>query len=320
MSSKQRDNNDSIYSAIYSIYDTANRFSNINWMYNQYHSWNSLKILDSYKWSNSILSNFNIPPYNLWTNSLTNAMHTTTYFEHYSNLLGIISANSTFNVSDNTLSSWIDDIYRNIDWNTYPTFAQNLENVMTQINDEDIKIDNTEIEEKLKSDEGQKKSKSLIQKVLRGTLTDEDYKNNPFAIYMIRVIFWILATFGACLLGDFYQFVKESIKTNYYLQQEPPDQINYQNYRYITADVLNVRKQPSTEAEIMGTLKSLNIVQIIDEVPYWYKIEYIDLINDISIKGWIAKRYTERFPDEINEMMNVNVQENIPSTKNNVSS
>ena len=108
------------------------------------------------------------------------------------------------------------------------------------------------------------------------------------------------------MLGDFYLSAKESIKTNYHFQQETPAQINYQNYRYITTDVL---KQTPIEAEMMETLKSLNVVRIIDEVPYWYKVEYIDLTNDISIKGWVAKRYTERFPDEINKMINANIQE-----------
>ena len=60
---------------------------------------------------------------------------------------------------------------------------------MTQIEDEDIKVDDKEIEEELKSDKGQKKSKNIIQKVLRDTLIDEDYKNNPFVVYVIRVIF-----------------------------------------------------------------------------------------------------------------------------------
>ena len=71
--------------------------------------------------------------------------------------------------------------------------------------------------------------------------------------------------------------------------------MNNINLKIITADILNVREQPNSKSEVIYQLNSFDIVPVINEQPYWYEIKYIDLSDNQTKTGWIAKKYTKDY-------------------------
>ena len=77
------------------------------------------------------------------------------------------------------------------------------------------------------------------------------------------------------------------------------------SYVQVDATELNVREKPSSESELIGKLYKYQCVRIIEKVPYWTKVEYINKKEEISIKGWVYSRYLLKFDENIFEWISM---------------
>lgn len=67
------------------------------------------------------------------------------------------------------------------------------------------------------------------------------------------------------------------------------------NFRYVSADVLNVRYSASRKAETVGYLHFGYAVIVIDRQKSWTLVEWNDTDSGIRIKGWVFSRYLAKF-------------------------
>lgn len=89
--------------------------------------------------------------------------------------------------------------------------------------------------------------------------------------------------------------------------QSSNNEDNYFNEKCRIVDVteLNVRESYSKDSKIIGKLYYLQLVKELEKVPYWTKIEYIDIENDIKIIGWVSTRCIKsynQFKSEFNDI------------------
>jgi hypothetical protein len=63
--------------------------------------------------------------------------------------------------------------------------------------------------------------------------------------------------------------------------------------RIVTASTLNVRREGSLSADIHGTLRFGQLVQVIEEQDNWALVEHKDVTGTISLQGWVDSRYIE---------------------------
>ena len=63
------------------------------------------------------------------------------------------------------------------------------------------------------------------------------------------------------------------------------------DFRYVSADVLNVRYSASRKAETVGYLHFGYAVIVIDRQKSWTLVEWSDPDSEIRIKGWVFSRY-----------------------------
>ncbi|CAA6825799.1 MAG: Unknown protein [uncultured Sulfurovum sp.] len=64
-------------------------------------------------------------------------------------------------------------------------------------------------------------------------------------------------------------------------------------YRFITADILNVRTKPSIKSDILGKLKRGDFIEVLDKRKNWIKI--LCKKDGVLIQGWTFTRYTHKF-------------------------
>src|SRR5690554_1069534 len=67
------------------------------------------------------------------------------------------------------------------------------------------------------------------------------------------------------------------------------------DFRYVSADVLNVRYSASKKAETVGYLHFGYAVIVIDREKSWTLVEWNDPNSEIQIKGWVFSRYLAKF-------------------------
>lgn len=67
------------------------------------------------------------------------------------------------------------------------------------------------------------------------------------------------------------------------------------DFRYVSADVLNVRYSASKKAGIVGYLYFGYAVIVIEREKSWTLIEWNDPDSEIRIKGWVFSRYLAKF-------------------------
>ena len=84
-----------------------------------------------------------------------------------------------------------------------------------------------------------------------------------------------------------------------------------ESYVQVDATELNVRENPSVESKLIGKLYKYKCVRIIEKVPHWTKVEYINKKEEISIKGWVYTRYLLRFDENIFEWISMEEGENV---------
>ncbi|MBV0934840.1 SH3 domain-containing protein [Marinobacterium weihaiense] len=67
------------------------------------------------------------------------------------------------------------------------------------------------------------------------------------------------------------------------------------DFRYVSADVLNVRYSASKKAETVGYLHFGYAVIVINREKSWTLVEWNDPNSEIQIKGWVFSRYLAKF-------------------------
>lgn len=143
----------------------------------------------------------------------------------------------------------------------------------------------------------------LMLKASTGTIDFSDIKEHPKLSVSLLIIMYIIFNL---IIPDMYSSAKQYIKDNYFNTTTAISEEKYRDFRIITTDILNIRRKPSTDSDIIGKLYYLNVVKVTDSCPYWIKIEYIDTTNNIQISGWISKKYTADFSQESNKLFNLN--------------
>ena len=242
---------------------------------------------------NSDFNSLNQINYNALNEKLSSAFNSLNQINY--NVLNekLISAFDKLNNS--TLYSWVDNIYDHLDTNSYSTFTENIQNIAPAITLEDFEIDDNT----LINDSATHLSDSFIAKLFTGTLSyDDDIKNNKLAAFILIIVFWFVSSLISFILEDGYTYAKNYFLNNFLNVKEVITAEDYKNYRIVITDILNVRKQPSTNSDIIGKLYYLNVIKIIDSKPYWLKVEYIDTENNVRLTGWISKKYTKDFSEE----------------------
>jgi len=66
-------------------------------------------------------------------------------------------------------------------------------------------------------------------------------------------------------------------------------------YRFVTANVLRVRKGPSQKSQVIDELYFGKVVSIIEKGRQWSAIEYMDEDKDQKVNGWVFNRYLAKF-------------------------
>ena len=66
-------------------------------------------------------------------------------------------------------------------------------------------------------------------------------------------------------------------------------------FRYVSADILNVRNAASQKSETIGYLRFGYTVIVIDRKKSWTLIEWSDPDSDVQITGWVFSRYLAKF-------------------------
>ncbi|MCL1164444.1 SH3 domain-containing protein [Shewanella chilikensis] len=66
-------------------------------------------------------------------------------------------------------------------------------------------------------------------------------------------------------------------------------------FRYISADILNVRYSATQKSETIGYLRFGYAVVVIEKQRNWTLIEWNDPDSDVQITGWVFSRYLAKF-------------------------
>ena len=227
----------------------------------------------------------------------------------------IENTNYLSSIVDDSLSSQIkhltDIVYKNLLNSNYTTL-QTLQKIFINYNIKDLNIDAVDINENgsisyrgetFTDNDIDKSTSELLIKASTGTMDYSDIKKHPKLAISLIIVFYILLNL---VLPDLYTSAKQYIKDNFFSNKSNISEDDYANFRIVIADVLNVRRDHSTESDIIGKLYYLNIVRVIETSPYWLKIEYIDSKNNIQITGWISKKYTSDFSKETENLFNLN--------------
>lgn len=242
------------------------------------------------------------------TSSMTHMINNIAYHQLMEN------TNYLSSIVVDTLSSQInhltDIVYKNLLNSNYTTL-QTLQEIFINYNIKDLNLDAIDINENGSiSYDGETftdndidiSSSELLIKASTGTMDYSDIKKHPRLAISLIIVFYILLNL---VLPDLYTSAKQYIKDNFFSNKSNVSEDDYANFRIVIVDVLNVRRDHSTESDIIGKLYYLNIVRVIETYPYWLKIEYIDSKNNIQITGWISKKYTSDFSKETENLFNL---------------
>jgi len=166
-----------------------------------------------------------------------------------------------------------------------------LQKSIFSINISDLKIDSLDFadsgniiyeNETYTPEEVNSTTSELVLKASTGTMEFSDIKKHPIISVSLILIMYIIFNL---IIPDIFSSAKQYIKENYLSNKVEVSENDYNNFRIITTDVLNIRREHSTNSDIIGKLYYLNVVKVIDSYPYWLKVEYRDINNDIKITG-----------------------------------
>jgi hypothetical protein len=174
----------------------------------------------------------------------------------------------------------------------FNSFVENFESISVNIDLENINYDDMPCE---KLEEIKTSPVQLIEKIITGTLDYNDIKSNRLLVYpllFIRIIIAFAITY--LLTKNLDQLIDNNKNESCVNTEINSSQYNNLdlNLKIIITDKLNIRESPSTQSDIKGTLSNFDIVKVINQFPYWFEIEYIDLKYNETKTGWISKKYT----------------------------
>ncbi|HIF9256989.1 TPA: SH3 domain-containing protein [Photobacterium damselae] len=82
---------------------------------------------------------------------------------------------------------------------------------------------------------------------------------------------------------------------NHVVRDSSLDQNEVKSFRYVSADVLNIRSEPTIKAAVIGQLQFSSVVRVIDKQKKWTFIEWQSDESDSLIRGWVFTRYLNKF-------------------------
>ncbi len=174
----------------------------------------------------------------------------------------------------------------------FRSFMNNFKSFSDVVSLDELDFDSISNEDSM---EIESSSKQIVEKVLTGTLECSDVQNNKPRIYCIIIINFLLTFILNYMLTLGLDSIRENFKTSNSSENTSLSSEESINLKIITTDNLNVRQTPTTKSEIIYQLETFDIVYVINEQPYWYEIKYIDLSENQSKTGWIAKKYTKDY-------------------------
>jgi hypothetical protein len=119
--------------------------------------------------------------------------------------------------------------------------------------------------------------------------------------FVIPFIFMMLASVINPLMDEYVKSHLKSEKRT--LIKELKSQVNssipdkniLSDYRYVSADVLNVRSSPSIKSNTIGSLHFSASVYIIEKRKDWSLVNWKDPNSEVQITGWVFTRYLSKF-------------------------
>ena len=175
--------------------------------------------------------------------------------------------------------------------NIYNTILS-YKDVVSEIDFNNLKInDNGTIEY-----EGETFYEEDIDKATKEIATSSSISKVKKQSILQKIILFILSAYICGIIGqagaETYTYLKDRFLGIYEDVQSSNNEDNYFNEKCRIVDVteLNVRESYSRISKIIGKLYYLQLVKELEKVPYWTKIEYIDIENDIKIIGWVSTR------------------------------
>lgn len=190
--------------------------------------------------------------------------------------------------------------------NIYNTILA-YKDVVSEIDFNNLKInDNGTIEY-----EGETFYEEDIDKATKEIATSSSISKVKKQSILQKIILFILSAYICGIIGqagaETYTYLKDRFLGIYEDVQSSNNEDNYFNEKCRIVDVteLNVRESYSKDSKIIGKLYYLQLVKELEKVPYWTKIEYIDIENDIKIIGWVSTRCIKsynQFKSEFNDI------------------
>lgn len=190
--------------------------------------------------------------------------------------------------------------------NIYNTILA-YKDVVSEIDFNNLKInDNGTIEY-----EGETFYEEDIDKATKEIATSSSISKVKKQSILQKIILFILSAYIWGIIGqagaETYTYLKDRFLGIYEDVQSSNNEDNYFNEKCRIVDVteLNVRESYSKDSKIIGKLYYLQLVKELEKVPYWTKIEYIDIENDIKIIGWVSTRCIKsynQFKSEFNDI------------------
>lgn len=113
---------------------------------------------------------------------------------------------------------------------------------------------------------------------------------------LLGIILFIISAYLGGFIGafatDHYNYLKEMFLNMYGNPENIEDEDSYFNdkCKIVSVSELNVREKASINSKIIGKLYYFQLIQELDKVPYWTKIEYIDKENDTKVIGWVSTK------------------------------
>lgn len=207
------------------------------------------------------------------------------FAEKLSNSNNILLSNSVASLQQNLSKLAITE-------DRFHSFMDNFEKLSNSASLDELDFDSISYEE---SKEIASSSKEIIEKITTGTLEYSDVKNNKPQIYCIIILNFLLTFIFNYILTLGLDTIREH-NSNINISEDKVLSSEYDiNLKIITADILNVREQPNSKSKVIYQLNSFDIVPVINEQPYWFEIKYIDLSDNQTKTGWIAKKYTKDY-------------------------
>jgi len=66
-------------------------------------------------------------------------------------------------------------------------------------------------------------------------------------------------------------------------------------FRYVSADILNVRQINKNNSKLIGYLYFAQVVVVLEKQKNWTRVKWVDETGENSIEGWVFSRYLKKF-------------------------